>query len=440
MLLLSQPNAIIQVTSTNSAAGVAVLNAHVSYVDEATSNTYAPVGANTPVAVSSPVTIVGSPASGYTRNVKFLSITNTDTVNATTVQVSHFDGAVASQLTPPVPLAAGATLTYNDGQPWILYGPGMTTATLISDGLHGTVAVKPANTPATVTDIALVMAVSPGTPLPVGSNIIGYSNPSGDLRVLANNATITTTTTYLLQNVGGKEITLGIDISGTVSGTTPSMSIAMQEVDPVNTSTLLSVPGQNATFGPYTSTGHTNYVRMFCYSSAVLVTLTITGTTPSFGGVNLWATAKPPYEAVGFARARVAITFNGAASTSDTMLLMNKFIASSQASGFPANTVVPTSGSILRITSMTFSVKDGAAVGGFATFNVRTGSGTITTSSNSEFCVSLPVTGAASGNGSVQTIEIPEGIEFLAGQSLGVSAVGQATTNILEVSLNGYEY
>lgn len=50
---------------------------------------------------------------------------------------------------------------------------------LITDGYHGQVTVKPASTAAIATDVALVMALSPNTPLPAGSNNIGTVNVAG---------------------------------------------------------------------------------------------------------------------------------------------------------------------------------------------------------------------------------------------------------------------
>ena len=289
MLLLSQTNAIIQVTSTSSAAGVAVLNVHVSYVDETTSSTYSPVGANTPVAVSTPVTVVSSPAASTTRNIKFLSITNTDTVNATTVQVSHFDGAVTAQLTPPIPLPAGGTITYNDGLPWVVYGPGMTPGTVISDGLHGPVAVKPANTPAAAGDAAMTVALSPNTN---PTAIIGRAPPGNDLTVLVS-GTLTTSGSAVVQ-IGRNNMYTAITIAGVVSGAGASLSITTHECDPIS-GEIMTAPGNSSAMGPYTSTGHTNYVEVLSLSGAVLVTWTLSGSSPSFGGVDLWTVSKDNY-------------------------------------------------------------------------------------------------------------------------------------------------
>lgn len=128
-------------------------------------------------------------------------------------------------------------------------------------------------------------AVTSANPLPVGL--------APSLTSILNNATVTASGSMVVSGVGGREVTLGLTITGAVTGTTPSLSITMQEIDPLNQSTVMTSPGNSISMGPYTSTSHTNYLSMLSSTGTVLVTWTVTGTTPSFAGVDLWTVVRP---------------------------------------------------------------------------------------------------------------------------------------------------
>ena len=81
---------------------------------------------------------------------------------------------------------------------------------------------------------------------------------------------------------------LGLVIAGTVTGSLVSINFEMQELDPVGQTSTMSAPGNSVSMGPYSSTGHTNYIEMICFTGAVLVSWSVVGTSPSFGGVDLW--------------------------------------------------------------------------------------------------------------------------------------------------------
>jgi hypothetical protein len=65
----------------------------------------------------------------------------------------------------------GVTVTANQGAPAPLDGA---WPVLVTDGVHGPAAVKAASTTATATDPAAVVALSPNSPLPAGTNAIGH--------------------------------------------------------------------------------------------------------------------------------------------------------------------------------------------------------------------------------------------------------------------------
>lgn len=139
-------------------------------------------------------------------------------------------------------------------------------------------------------------------------------------------------------------------------------------------------------------------------------------------------------------RNRVSIIFQAAATaTADTLLSLVKSTNGIAAGG--ATTIPVAANKILRITSMTFSVKANAVAAAFATFTLRINpAGAAVIGSQSEFRVDLGNTETVAGAARAVTVPIPDGLELSGTAQLAVSAAAQATTNILSVTLTGYEY
>lgn len=120
--------------------------------------------------------------------------------------------------------------------------------------------------------------------------VTGQSNPNslttaGALRAdgatmvaINNNVTLTTTGSATVSGVLGKELVLTINVSGAVTGTTPTLTYSIQDTCP---SDLTTTVGQAITGAAITATG-TQIIVALCRTGAVKVTWTITGTTPSF--------------------------------------------------------------------------------------------------------------------------------------------------------------
>jgi hypothetical protein len=90
---------------------------------------------------------------------------------------------------------------------------------------------------------------------------------------------------------------------------------------------------------------------------------------------------------------------------------------------------------------MTFSIKTGAAAVSFATFTLRINpSGAAVIGSQSEFRADVTTLGVATGDGQAFNAAFPDGFELSGTQQLAVSAAANATTTVLSVALNGYEY
>jgi hypothetical protein len=170
-----------------------------------------------------------------------------------------------------------------------------------------------------------------------GLRVADIKDPN--LTVIQNNATVTTSGSMVITGVGDKELNFGITISGTVSGTTPSLTYTVAEIDPVNLTTVMTLPGNSITVGPYTSTGHTNYAQMISYTGAVKVTWTISGASASFGGVDTWVTVKAQGNSFG-------LTFSGSSEplsvinidSSNNTIVVGPAAAGSAVSGNPVLT------------------------------------------------------------------------------------------------------
>ena len=276
----------------------------------------------------------------------------------------------------------------------------------ITDGTNGPVAVKPASTAAVATDSALVVAISPNNSItasnpsvtttgsaPPGSatyiggsvttyppsyttgQMSGLSLTTGgllrtaavidpDLTVIHNNATITTSGSAVITGVGRKEISFGLTISGTVSGTTPSLTYTVFEIDPVNQSTVMTAPGNSITVGPYTTTGHTNYLQMISYTGAIKVSWTVTGTTPSFGGVDSWIVVKEQSSSFG-------LTYTGTTNPLSVVNIdanNNTIVVGSGTAGTPAGGVLTVQG-VSGGTSLPTTLSDVTSTGTLGALN-----------------------------------------------------------------------
>lgn len=109
MLLLTSTSDLVQVITSGSAE----IDVHASYADY-NGSTVTPGRTNTAHIVSgTTTTIVGSPGSSVQRNVKFLSLHNSDASNSNTVTVQHTDGTNVETLVKYT-LLAGETLYMGD--------------------------------------------------------------------------------------------------------------------------------------------------------------------------------------------------------------------------------------------------------------------------------------------------------------------------------------
>ena len=139
-------------------------------------------------------------------------------------------------------------------------------------------------------------------------------------------------------------------------------------------------------------------------------------------------------------RARVSITFMAVApAVADTLLSLVKVTNGTAAAG--ATSIGVTAGKTLRITSITFSIKANAAAAAFATLTFRQNpAGATVIGSTPETRIDVGNTAATIGAADKVEAIFPDGMEFSGTQTLGISLAAQAITNIISISINGFEY
>jgi len=106
------------------------------------------------------------------------------------------------------------------------------------------------------------------------------------------NATVTSSGSFTLANIGAKEVNLIINVSGTVTGTLPTLTFTLTEIDPGNTTT--TVTGGTTVTGAWISATGTQTLKLAdTTTGAIKVTWAIGGTgTPTFNGVYATITLK----------------------------------------------------------------------------------------------------------------------------------------------------
>lgn len=137
MLVLDDSGALVRVVTSSTAD----IDVQASVVDHTTATeVFRAKAQNTLITTATTTTIVSTPSSGDTRNVKWISIRNAHASNSNTVTVEMTDGTTAVELFK-VTLAAGEVLVLNDAGAWFVYDAlggvkmGQTAATETAPGL-----------------------------------------------------------------------------------------------------------------------------------------------------------------------------------------------------------------------------------------------------------------------------------------------------------------
>jgi hypothetical protein len=146
----------------------------------------------------------------------------------------------------------------------------------------------PANTP------AILFAGSDGTNSryalmsAAGATLAGQASTNFTVQ---SNSTITASGSTTITNsfFGSQEVNIVVNVTASPTGTTPTLQYTIQELDPGNGTTVY---GNSATTSSITATGVFTATINITTSSAIKVSWTVGGTTPSFTGVYATVTTK----------------------------------------------------------------------------------------------------------------------------------------------------
>ena len=171
----------------------------------------------------------------------------------------------------------------------------------LTDGTN-VVGVAAPNTAVAAGKPALAVGLHPSSPLPAGTNRLGYVVLDPQITQITNGSGGTTFTstggtggtgvyTQVIAGLGRKECSLQLNIKGTPTGTSPQLSIQVQELDPIDLTTVFTGFSPGYTIGPYVAPIITGSY-FDTTTSACLVTVTVTGAGASFTGVDIWLVNK----------------------------------------------------------------------------------------------------------------------------------------------------
>lgn len=94
-----------------------------------------------------------------------------------------------------------------------------------------------------------------------------------------SNSTITSSGSQVLTGYGAQQISLIVNVKASPTGTNPTITFTIQEVDPGDSTTTFGTPGSTSVI---TGTGVYTAILNTTTSGTVKVSWTVTGTTPSF--------------------------------------------------------------------------------------------------------------------------------------------------------------
>lgn len=139
------------------------------------------------------------------------------------------------------------------------------------------------------------------------------------------NRTITTSGSYIYDPANGREIILFWNIQGPITGSSPTIRFTLQEVDPFDRSTSI---GQTIVSTAINTTGTGQITLSFSISPVISILWTVTGSSPSFGGVSAAAVSRE----VGNSTATKIISPANTSTTSVTASASNVTLLSSNTS------------------------------------------------------------------------------------------------------------
>lgn len=159
----------------------------------------------------------------------------------------------------------------------------LTEYATITDGINA-VKVKGGSTAAAAGDNSFVVALSPNSPVPAGTNVIGKVGRSSPAVTVKNAATINASGSTVVVMEPCASASLVVNVKAAPTGTAPTLTWTIAEVDPIDQTT---VTGSTITGSAITASGTQTLLLGTISSGTVLVSWTIGGSAgPSFTLVN----------------------------------------------------------------------------------------------------------------------------------------------------------
>jgi hypothetical protein len=116
LILLSNTTSVLQLVT----GGAQIIDVAASWMDATDPNVVTPGEVNVQISSATTTNIVPSPPVITQRNIKYVSIANTDPTNPVNVTIQHFDGVTTSIIQTLMSLLAGYTIFYEDGRGWYM--------------------------------------------------------------------------------------------------------------------------------------------------------------------------------------------------------------------------------------------------------------------------------------------------------------------------------
>jgi len=233
-------------------------------------------------------------------------------------------------------------------------------------------------------------------------------------------------------------VTVGQPVAALLQATAVQGTAASLNATVVGTGTFAVQAAQSGTYTVGISAAQTIAVTQ---ATAASLNATVVGTTLTKGTQGAAGFSVQELKDAG--RNYVSFTATAAAGvTAEALLSLSQNKQGTVTAGVTSYTV--TSGKTLRVTSISVSVKSAAAAIAFARLSLRhnTAGATIATSPVAYLIPEVNTNSATSGTSAWITVDIPDGIEFFGNgtQTIGLSHLDQATTNVLNVTVYGFEY
>jgi hypothetical protein len=254
--------------------------------------------------------------------------------------------------------------------------------------------------------------------------------------VLQDNATLTATGSQVIYIGGNSEVDVTLNIKATPSGTSPTIQISIQDVDPGDLTTGISTSVSGAS---HNAIGIENI--SYCTNSGyVKVTWTIGGSaSPTFTQTYISVSAKAAAVAKGAQRTFVILSYDRIAGITTEALATMTINRGGTTSSAASYTVTP--GKTLRLQSLHAEILNTTTTANRTITRIRAVNGTVSATSPVVMQAAAQSPLATSTSGESDDTTVPDGLDIPGGWQVGISHLENATTaGIASASLVANEY